>query len=142
MPEETKKKRTTRRKAPVAVKATEAQVDASSASAPTALAAPPAPMRVNLSDLWAMRLAQQERRAALAEAETARFKRLYALKVLDPKGTILAIEKKLEEAQKSAERAENQELIAKKRMEGSIGRPLARLAIDPDTGEIADFSKE
>lgn len=138
MPEDIKKKRTTRRRASADAGRTAAPTVESPVASPVA----PAPMRVNLSDLWTMRLAQQERRAFLAEAEAARFRRLYALKVLDPKGTILAIEKKLEEAQKSAERAENQELIAKKRMEGTIGRPLARLAIDPDTGEIADFSKE
>jgi hypothetical protein len=104
--------------------------------------APPAPSRVKLADMWSMRLAQQERRAALAELEAAKFKRLYALKVLDPKGTVLSIEKSMEEARKKAERAENQELVAKKRMEHDLGRSMANLAIDPDTGEVADFSKE
>lgn len=97
---------------------------------------------VKLSDLWAMRVAQAEKRAALAEAEAAKFKRLYALRVLDPKGTILGIEAKLDEAKKSAERAENRELIAKKRMEADIGRSLVNLAIDPDTGAVVDPSKE
>jgi hypothetical protein len=104
--------------------------------------APPAPSRVKLADMWSMRLAQQERRAALAELEAAKFKRLYALKVLDPKGTVLFIEKSMEEARKKAERAENQELVAKKRMEHDLGRSMTNLAIDPDTGEVADFSKE
>lgn len=89
-----------------------------------------------------MRLAQQEKRAALAEAEAEKYKRLWVLKTLDAKGIILGIEAKLDEAKKKAERAESAELIAKKRMEGAIGRSLANLAIDPDTGEIADFSKE
>ena len=132
MPEELKKK-PTRRKAKVVADPVEAAV---------APSAPAAPARVKLADMWAMRLAQQEKRAALAEEEAARFKRLYALRVLDAKGTVLAIERKMEEARKKAERAENQELIAKKRMEHDIGRSLANLAIDPDTGEVADFSKE
>lgn len=130
MPEDLKKK-STRRKA---------KVEPVAEAAPAA--APAAPVRVKLADMWAMRLAQQERRAALAELEAAKFKRLYALRVLDVKGTILAIEKSMEEARKKAERAENQELVAKKRMEHDIGRSMTNLAIDPDTGEVADFSKE
>lgn len=132
MPEDLKKK-STRRKA---------KVEPVAEAAPAAAAAPAAPVRVKLADMWAMRLAQQERRAALAELEAAKFKRLYALRVLDVKGTILAIEKSMEEARKKAERAENQELVAKKRMEHDIGRSMTNLAIDPDTGEVADFSKE
>lgn len=130
MAEETKK--STRRKAKVA------PVE----PAPVAAASAPPVDRVKLSDLWSMRLAQAEKRAALAEADAAKFRRLYALRVLDPKGTILAIESKLDEAKKSAERAENRELVAKKRMESDIGRSLANLAIDPDTGEVVDPSKE
>lgn len=106
--------------------------------AEVAVPAPALPNRVSLSDMWAMRLAQQEKRAALAEAEAEKYKRLYALKTLDPKGIVLGIESALDAAKKKAERAENAELIAKKRMEHTIGRSLANLAIDPDTGEIVD----
>lgn len=98
--------------------------------------APQPVTRVALSDLWEMRLAQSEKRCADAKAEAARFQRLYALAKLDPKGIILGIEKSLEDAKSNAEKAENRALIAKKRMEHTLGRSLTGLAIDPDSGEV------
>lgn len=95
-----------------------------------------APLRVSLSDLWAMRLAQAEKKTAEAEMEAARMSRLYILAKLDPKGLVLGIEQKLEAAQKAVEAAENRSLIAKKRMEHVLGRSLTGLAIDPDSGEV------
>ena len=103
-------------------------------------AVPSLPTRVALSDLWEMRLAQADKRTAEAQAEAARMSRLYALCKLDPKGIVLGIEKKLEGANKAVEAAENRALIAKKRMEHALGRPLTGLAIDPDSGEV--ISKE
>lgn len=97
--------------------------------------------RVSLADLHAMRLAQMEKRALKAEMESARMSKLYVLSMLDKKGLVAGLEKKIEAAQKDIEAAENKELIAKKRMEHAIGRPLTGLAIDPDSGEVADFSK-
>lgn len=99
---------------------------------------PPAslPMRVSMADLWEMRLAQADQRTAEAKADAARFQRLYALSKLDPKGIVLGIEKKLEDSRKALESAENRALIAKKRMEHTLGRSLAGLAIDPDSGEV------
>lgn len=97
---------------------------------------PTAPKRVALSDLWEMRLAQADKRTAEAQAEAAKFSRMYALAKLDPKGIVLGIEKQLEAAKKAAESAENRALIAKKRMEHTLGRPLTGLAIDPDSGEV------
>lgn len=99
-------------------------------------AAPALPSRVALSDLWEMRLAQADKRTAEAQQEAARMSRLYALAKIDPKGIVLGIEKKLDDAAKAAERAENRALIAKKRMEHALGRPLAGLSIDPDSGEV------
>lgn len=98
--------------------------------------APPAPLRVALSDLWEMRLAQADKRTAEAQAEAAKFSRMYALAKLDPKGIVLGIEKQLDTAKKAVESAENRALIAKKRMEHALGRPLTGLAIDPDSGEV------
>lgn len=98
--------------------------------------APAAPLRVSLSDLWEMRLAQADKRTAEAQAEAARMSRLYVLAKIDAKGHVLAIEKRLEDAKKAVEAAENRALIAKKRMEGALGRPLTGLAIDPDSGEV------
>lgn len=97
----------------------------------------PAPAnRVALSDLWEMRLAQADKRAAEAQQEAARMSRLYILAKIDPKGLILAVEKKLDDAKKATESAENRSLIAKKRMEFALGRSLTGLAIDPDSGEV------
>lgn len=108
------------------------------------------PSKVKLADLWAMRLAKTEKRLAevekrlaQAQAESARMSRLYALAKLDPKGIVLGIEKKRAQAEaaeraadKAIEKAENEALIAIKRMESSIGRPIQGLAIDPDSGEV------
>ena len=105
------------------------------------LVAAPAPAnRVALSDLWEMRLAQADKRTAEAQQEAARMSRLYILAKIDPKGLILAVEKKLDDAKKATESAENRALIAKKRMEFALGRSLTGLAIDPDSGEV--ISKE
>ncbi len=100
----------------------------------------PLPNKVSLSDLWEMRLAQLEKRALLAEAEVARMTKLYALSKLDKQGIVLGLEKKMDTAKRQAEAAENRVLIAKKRMEGTLGRSLTNLAIDPDTGEIVNPS--
>lgn len=105
----------------------EAPVDQEGAARPT---------RVDLSDLWAMRLAQQEKRAALAEADVARISKLYVLQAIDPKGRVLALEKKLATAQHQAEQAENRALLTRKTIEGKLGRKLEGLSIDPETGEI------
>ena len=111
---------------------------ASAAVAGTEVAAPlpGTATHVKLNDLWEMRLAQMERRALQAEAEVARMTKLYALEKLDKKGIVLSLEKKMATANKAAELAETRSLLAKKRMEGTIGRPLANVSIDPDTGEV------
>ncbi len=122
----TKQRRT--RKAPVEVVPEVAVVEEVPASAPA--------MRVKLSDLHDMRVAQLEKRALKAEAEVARMSKLYALEKLDRKGIVLGLEKRIEQANKQIEAAENRELIARKRMEHTIGRSLSNVAIDPDTGDV------
>lgn len=109
--------------------------------APSAVV-PPRANRVSLSDLWEMRLAQLEKRALLAEAEVARMTKLYALEKLDKKGIVLSLEKKIEKAKRLADSAETKAKLAKQRMETTIGRTLANVAIDPDTGEVVDPSQE
>ena len=101
---------------------------------------PPRPNRVSMSDLWEMRLAQLEKRAAKAEAEVARMTKLYALEKLDKKGIVLSLEKKIEKAQRLADAAETREIAAKRRMESTIGRSLANVAIDPESGEVVNPS--
>lgn len=107
-------------------------VEAAEASVP-----PAPPTHVKLHDLWEMRLAQQEKRAAEAEAEVARISKLYVLQAIDPKGRVVALENKQSTAKALAEKAETRALLAKKRIEGTLGRSMAGVAIDPDTGEIA-----
>lgn len=104
--------------------------------------APPRANRVSMSDLWEMRLAQLEKRACLAESEVARITKLYALEKLDRKGIVLGLEKKIEKAKRLADSAETRAKAAKSRMETTIGRTLANVAIDPDTGEVVDSSQE
>jgi len=95
-----------------------------------------------MSDLWEMRLAQIEKRALLAEAEVARMTKLYALEKLDKKGIVLALEKKIEKAQRLADSAETKAKLAKQRMESTICRTVANVAIDPETGEVVDPTQE
>lgn len=139
-PKVTKKKVAGRRKA---VPALAPAIDSAPAPAPK-------PLRVKMPDLWNMRLAQQEKFAAEADARTAQQKaatervtRLYLLSKLDPKGHVLACEKREQQAKaeaeaagKRAEKAENKVLLAQKRMEDTIGRPVKNLGIDLDTGEV------
>jgi len=129
-------KKTYRRKAAPVEASTPAAMPIEPATGVVDSVPAPLPMRVSLSDLWEMRLAQADKRTAEAQEEAARMSRLYALAKLDPKGIILGIEKKLDDAKKAAERAENRSLIAKKRMEHALGRSLAGLAIDPDSGDV------
>ncbi len=109
---------------------------------PTIAVVPPRANRVSLSDLWEMRLAQIEKRALLAEAEVARVTKLYALEKLDKKGIVLSLEKKIEKAKRLADSAETKAKLAKQRMESAIGRTLANVAIDPETGEVVDPTQE
>ena len=101
---------------------------------------PPRPTRVSMADLWEMRMAQLERRACLAEAETARMTKLYALEKLDKKGIVLGLEQKIEKAKQLADAADTRATAAKRRMESTIGHSLSNVAIDPDTGEIVNHS--
>ena len=101
---------------------------------------PPRANRVSMGDLWEMRLAQLEKRALLAEAEVARMTKLYALAKLDKKGIVLGLESKMEKAQRLADSAETRAIAAKRRMESTIGRSLANVAIDPETGEVVNPS--
>lgn len=101
---------------------------------------PPRANRVSMGDLWEMRLAQLEKRALLAEAEVARMTKLYALAKLDKKGIVLGLESKMEKAQRLADSAETRAIAAKRRMESAIGRSLANVAIDPETGEVVNPS--
>lgn len=100
--------------------------------APATAAAP----RVSLLDFANMRLGYAEMREAKAVAEQHRMARLYALSKIDPKGLILGLEAKRDGALKDAEKAENRALIAKKRIEATIGRSLEGVGIDPETGEV------
>lgn len=128
---------TAKTRKPRKAKATPVEVE----SAPVAVV-PPRANRVSMADLWEMRLAQLEKRACLAEAEVARITKLYALEKLDKKGIVLGLEKKIETAKRLADSAETRAKAAKSRMETTIGRTLANVAIDPDTGEVVDSSQE
>lgn len=148
MPDESKKKRTVKRKVAAS---SEAVIDPA-----VSAALPPLPSRVKMHDLWEMRLAQQEKltaeaeqRAALLLAQTHRISRLYVLAKLDPKGAILGYEQKEREAKeleaaaaKRVEAAENKALIAKRRMEATLGRPMRNVGIDMNTGEVISPEQE
>lgn len=142
---ETVKKRTPRSKASKAVVAaaaettTEAPAPAPVAAPAPQISAPSGPPRVDTASFWRMQHAGASMRAAKAEAETARMKKLYILALLDSKNRVLDAEKEQDKARKLAEQHENTYLSLKRYLEERIGKPLANVAIDPDTGAVTDI---
>lgn len=104
---------------------------------PPALVASSGPPRVDLPTFWRMQHAAASMRAAKAEAETARMKKLYILALLDTKNRVLDAEKEIDKAKKLAESHENTYLTFKRDIESRLGRPLANIAVDPDTGLVS-----
>lgn len=100
-------------------------------------AAPAGPPRVDVATFWRMQHAAASMRAAKAEAETARVKKLYILALLDTKNRVLDTEKEIDKAKKLAESHENTYLTFKRDLESRLGQPLANVAIDPDTGLVS-----
>ena len=100
-------------------------------------AAPAGPPRVDVATFWRMQHAAASMRAAKAEADTARLKKLYILALLDTKNRVLDAEKEIDKAKKLAESHENTYLTFKRDLESRLGQPLANVAIDPDTGLVS-----
>lgn len=128
-----------REEAPEPVVAT---VDASAVPpkpAPVPVPVSATPPRVDPAAFWRMQYHGASAKAAKAEAEAARMSKLYVLALLDPKGRVAKIEKALEDAQKQADQHARSQADLKQAMEALLGKKLANIAIDPDTGDVSDI---
>lgn len=101
-----------------------------------AVEVPVAPPQLTQRELYELRLAEVEIRCAQAKIEASKFRRLYTLALLDPKGRILSEEKardsaltEYQEARKKYEQVRN---IAGRRL--SID--LNKCSFDADTGVV------
>lgn len=95
-----------------------------------------APPQLTQRELYELRLAEAEIRCAQKEIEASKFRRLYILALLDPKGRVAAEEKAHEAALKNVHetrrRYQNVQLMAGKR----LGLDLSKCSFDADTGVV------
>lgn len=95
-----------------------------------------APPQLTQRELYELRLAEAEIRCAMQEMEAAKFRRLYILALLDPKGRVAAEDKKHEAAAKTVQetrrRYQNVQVMAGKR----LGLDLSKCSFDADTGVV------
>jgi hypothetical protein len=140
MSEHNKPKRQYRRrqKSPV-VSATESSASmesASVASEPAPSIPSPTPPRLTSVEIFHLRLAETEIRAALAEKEAARLRRLYFLALIDPKGTVLAEEKNLGQKERALREAQAKFAALRERVGKRLNLDMSKAGIDVETGEV------
>jgi hypothetical protein len=99
-------------------------------------ASTPTPPRLTTSEIFQLRLAEAEVRATVAETETARLRRLYYLALLDPKGTILAEEKRLGEKELSLREAQAKFTAIRSRIGSRLKVDMNKVGLDVETGEV------
>jgi hypothetical protein len=99
---------------------------------------PAGPARTFLTahELMQLRLAEADVKSATAEKETARIRRLYFLALLDPKGTILAEEKKMAKKDSELKSAKDKFALIRLRLGHKLKVDFNKVGIDPETGEI------
>ena len=95
-----------------------------------------APPQLTQRELYELRLAEAEIRCAQKEIEASKFRRLYILALLDPKGRVAAEEKAhdaaLKNIQETRRRYQNVQVMAGKR----LGLDLSKCSFDADTGVV------
>jgi hypothetical protein len=95
-----------------------------------------APPQLTQRELYELRLAEAEIRCAAKEIEASKFRRLYILALLDPKGRVAAEDKARETAMRnmteSRKRYESVRNLASKR----LNLDLSRCSFDADTGVV------
>lgn len=134
MSEVVKPKRQHRRKSADRAATEAAPVDpAPVASEP---ASTPRTPRLTASEIFQLRLAEADVRASMAEKETARLRRLYYLALIDPKGTILAEEKRLAQKEAAVREAQARFAALRARIGGRLQVDLNKCGLDVETGEV------
>lgn len=138
MSENTKPKRQYRRRKSPVVSATEssAPVESVPVASEPAPPVPAGPPRLTAHEIYQIRLAEAEIRTALAEKDAARLRRLYFLALLDPKGTVLAQDKKLAEKEALLREAQNRFKTLRAKVGNRLGVDMSKAGIDVETGEV------
>ena len=133
-----KKKRPYRRRQPVSasVAETEQHLSASPESVPVASEPVPSAPRLTQNELFQLRLAEMEVKMAHAEKETTRLRRLYFLSTLDPKGTVLAEEKRMSEKEAALQAAKSKFSALRTRISTRLNVDMSKAGIDMETGEV------
>lgn len=95
-----------------------------------------APPQLTQAELFLLRVAQTELRAAKSEAEASKFRRLYILALLDPKGRVLAEEKTGKAADEAVKDATAKYVGTLQRASKRLGMDLSKCSFDADTGQV------
>lgn len=121
--------------APIQRKRKQKQVEEAVVEAPAVPVEAPPP-QLTQRELYELRLAEAEIRCAQKEMEASKFRRLYILALLDPKGRVAAEEKAHDAALKSVQETrrhyQNIQVLAGKR----LGLDLSKCSFDADTGVV------
>ena len=134
MSESIQPKRQYRRKSAEQAAAEAAPVEPASAASEPA-STPRAP-RLTPSEIFQLRLAEAEVRTAMAEKEAARLRRLYYLALIDPKGTVLAEEKRLGQKEIALREAQALFTALRARIGDRLKVDLNKCGLDVETGEV------
>ncbi len=94
------------------------------------------PPQLTQAELFLLRMAQTELRAAQSEAEASKFRRLYILALLDPKGRVLAEEKTGAAAAQAVKDASAKYVGTLQRASKRLGLDLSKCSFDADTGQV------
>lgn len=113
-------------------------------SAPVVQPAPPQiekpkelpPPQLTQAELFLLRMAQLELKAAQSEVEASKFRRLYILAMLDPKGRVLAEEKSGKAADAAVKDAQAKYLGTLQRASKRLQMDLSKCSFDADTGQV------
>jgi hypothetical protein len=133
-----KKKRPYRRRQPVSpsVGEIEQHPSASAEPIPVASESVPSALRLTQNELFQLRLSEMEVRAATAEKEASRLRRMYYLSTIDPKGTILAEEKRMAEKDAALQAAKAKFSSLRTRIGTRLSVDMNKAGIDVETGEV------
>lgn len=94
------------------------------------------PPQLTQRELYELRLAEVEMRCAQQQIETSKFRRLYILALLDPKGRIAAEDKNRDDALSSMSGARKRYEQVRNNASRRLNLDLAKCSFDADTGVV------
>jgi hypothetical protein len=123
-------------------KAVEAPVEAPVEAAPVVaesipeVPAGPRPMMLTAGELFQLKLAQADLRAATAEQTSERLKKLYVLAKIDPQGVVQKQEKTIAEREADLRNAQQKFASLRLKISSRLGMNIENCGIDMETGEV------